>query len=120
VASFVVDENMSNLVARALRRAGHDAIHIRQAGLKGASDARVLEFAKSMTATLITQDLGFGDLDKYPLGSHYGIILMKIQDNEPYHIRSARLLEVLDDQIHAGLEGCLLTIEAMTVQRYGP
>jgi len=35
VASFVVDEDMSLSIARGLREAGHDAIHVREAGLVG-------------------------------------------------------------------------------------
>lgn len=40
---FLVDENLSPVIATGLREAGHGAAHARDLGLAGASDSVVLE-----------------------------------------------------------------------------
>ena len=44
-----LDENISPLHARELRTEGYDALGVVEAGLSGASDERVLEFAVRTT-----------------------------------------------------------------------
>ena len=55
---FLLDENLPNALFRALRRrASHlDAIRIQDAGLRGASDPDVLEFAASDGRILLSRD----------------------------------------------------------------
>jgi hypothetical protein len=46
---FLIDENLSPLLARHLRTAhGFDAVHVQELGLRGASDADIL--ARAITA----------------------------------------------------------------------
>jgi predicted nuclease of predicted toxin-antitoxin system len=120
VASFVVDEDMSQSLARLLREAGHDAVHVRDVGLRGAPDVVVLRFAQDRGATLITEDIGFGDLRQYPLGSHAGIILLLIREELPYSFHNRRAMQVIEEELEAGLTGCLLVVDATTVRRREP
>ena len=120
MASFGVDEDMSNSIARVLREAGHDAIHIREAGLQGSPDLVVFQFAQTRNATIITEDVGFGDIRAYPLGSHAGIILLRMPEEVPYYFRVDRIMDVLPDELDAGLIGCLLVVEPTTVRRREP
>jgi predicted nuclease of predicted toxin-antitoxin system len=57
---FVLDENLSERVAGALRSAGHDVVHVREVGLAAARDTEVLDFAASEARVLISADTDFG------------------------------------------------------------
>jgi predicted nuclease of predicted toxin-antitoxin system len=120
VASYIIDEDMSVTVARVLREAGHDAIHIREAGMQGAPDALVFLLAKSRNAILVTEDLDFSDIRAYPLGTHSGSVILRIPDNVAYSTRVRRVMEAIEDELHDGLDGCLLIVEAATTRRRNP
>ncbi|MPZ67436.1 MAG: hypothetical protein GEU83_18705 [Pseudonocardiaceae bacterium] len=55
---FLVDENLSHRVCDRLNAAGHDAAHVRDAGMHGATDRQVLTMAVTDERVLITADRG--------------------------------------------------------------
>jgi predicted nuclease of predicted toxin-antitoxin system len=57
---FLVDSPVSPLVAEALRRNGHDAIHVRDYGLQASDDAAIFERAAHERRIIITGDTDFG------------------------------------------------------------
>ncbi len=72
---FVVDEDMSRATGRTLQAEGYTALDIRDCGLRGAKDDEIYKFAQEEKAVLLTGDKGFGNLLKFPLGSHCGILI---------------------------------------------
>jgi predicted nuclease of predicted toxin-antitoxin system len=44
---FLIDNNLSPILAESLRSAGHEAVHLRELGLQDAPDPVVLEYARS-------------------------------------------------------------------------
>jgi predicted nuclease of predicted toxin-antitoxin system len=44
---FLVDNNLSSVLAEILRAAGHDVSHVREVGLQAAADQVVLAAAKA-------------------------------------------------------------------------
>lgn len=75
---LLLDENISPLVAEALRLEGYDALHVRETGLKGRADQEILTFAKKEGRALVTLDADFADVRRFPLGSHTGIIRLRL------------------------------------------
>lgn len=75
---FLLDEDLSPRSAEYLRSLGHDAIHVREVGLKGSPDQAVIAFAQSEGRILLTRDRDFADIRRYPPGSHAGIARLKI------------------------------------------
>ena len=55
---FLVDENLSPRVCDHLNRAGHEAVHVRDEGLRSAPDVRVLATAAADGRVLLTADRG--------------------------------------------------------------
>ena len=76
---FLIDENISPLVAQELQALGYNVKHVREVGLKGCSDREVMEYARREKRALITLDADFADVRKYPPGTHAGIIRLKLK-----------------------------------------
>ena len=57
---FLVDENLSPRLCDALDDLGHEAVHVRDIGLKSASDVDVLARARADGAVLLSADTDFG------------------------------------------------------------
>ncbi|MFQ5964320.1 MAG: DUF5615 family PIN-like protein [Candidatus Scalinduaceae bacterium] len=77
---FVVDEDMPRSTGRMLQAEGYNALDIRDYGLRGAKDDEIYKFAQEEKAVLLTGDKGFGNLLKFPLGSHFGILIAHFPD----------------------------------------
>lgn len=73
---FLIDEDMPRSTADVLRERGHEALDVRDCGLRGKSDDEVFKFAQKEGAIVLTADLGFGNFLHYPLGSHTGIVIV--------------------------------------------
>jgi predicted nuclease of predicted toxin-antitoxin system len=59
---FLVDQNLSPLVAKLLRDAGHDAIHTREIGMATSDDASIFDRAATEDRTILSADTDFGTL----------------------------------------------------------
>ncbi|MFQ6121416.1 MAG: DUF5615 family PIN-like protein [Methanosarcinales archaeon] len=76
---LLIDENISPLVAEGLRDLRYDAIHVKEVSLKGHTDEEIMAFAKREGRTLLTLDIDFADIRKYPIGTHSGVIRLKLK-----------------------------------------
>lgn len=75
-----LDENMPAAMAELLRQAGHDLRTVTDEGLGGTDDPQILEAASRERRVLVTFDLDFADIRKYPVGSHSGIVVFRLHD----------------------------------------
>lgn len=72
-----LDENLSRHLRKSLSALGHDVTTAADQGLLSQPDAAISAAARTEGRMLLTLDLEFGDLGKYPPGSHPGIILFR-------------------------------------------
>jgi predicted nuclease of predicted toxin-antitoxin system len=59
---FLIDNNLSPLLAEYLKAVGHDAVHIRDYGLQGATDPHCAREARDEARVLISADTDFGTI----------------------------------------------------------
>ncbi len=72
-----LDENLGRTHADALRRAGYDALRVRDQGLSGAADDVVWQHVCTEGRLLITLDLDFSDVRRFVPGTHPGILILR-------------------------------------------
>ena len=65
---FLIDEDLPRSMAVILRRYGHEAVDVRDIGLRGAKDPQIASCAQSEGLCLITGDFDFSDIRNYPPG----------------------------------------------------
>lgn len=73
---FLIDENLSPLLARYLRQLQYRAKAVRELGLKGKSDEEIFSFCEKKKRIIITADLDFGEMFFRHLGN-VSIILLR-------------------------------------------
>jgi predicted nuclease of predicted toxin-antitoxin system len=83
----------------------------RDVGLRGQPDARVFADAQARQAILVTADKGFANTLTYPLGTHAGIIVVRIPDELPTRVLNEELLRTLESLRHDDLAGALAIVE---------
>ena len=105
-----LDENISRHLKQPLTEVGHTVFTAAEQGLLGRRDQEVAAAASVEGCVLLTLDLEFGDLRKYPPGSHPGVILFRPQTLGPLAVSRF----VVDFVRHADLQelaGCVVAAE---------
>ena len=74
---IVIDEDIHRSLAGVLQALGHHVIDVRDSGLRGKPDGDIFRFAQEQNAILLSGDLGFANVIRFPLGSHQGIIILR-------------------------------------------
>ena len=90
---FLVDMGISPRSAAFLRRQGHDAIHLHDAGLDRLSDAGILSKALSEGRILLTHDLDFGELMAASGAQLPSVITFRLRNMSADHVN--RYLEFI-------------------------
>lgn len=72
----VIDEDLPRSLDEALEDLGWEVKDVRDFGLRGKSDEEIISFAKKSRAVLFSGDWGFANTLRFPLKSHYGIVIL--------------------------------------------
>jgi predicted nuclease of predicted toxin-antitoxin system len=94
---FKIDENLPEDLAQLLRDAGWDCRSVVDQQLGGEGDPRIADVCRAENRILITFDRGFANIHSYPLLSHPGVILFRLDNQAKSHVLavSGRLLDLL-------------------------
>ena len=102
-----LDENLSRTHAEFLRSRGYEADRVHDQGLSGASDDAVWQRVNAERRFLITLDLDFSDVRRFPPGSHPGILLIRPRSNSRAAVLEI-LQRILSEQSLESFQGCLV------------
>ena len=75
-----IDENLPRGLVAELAAMNHDVDSVLTEGLQGCDDPDVWTGAQNAGRFLITQDLDFSDLRKFKLGTHRGLLLVRLPE----------------------------------------
>ena len=91
-----VDENLPTEVVDLLRAAKHDALTVAEEGLGGAEDAHRAATCQGEGRGLITLDVGFSNVRRYPPAATAGIVVLRLErQDKPRVLGVARRLLIL-------------------------
>lgn len=75
---FLVDADLPRSVIDLLQRSGHEAVDVRDIGLRAAKDSLIAAYAKSKALCLVTGDFDFADIRNYPPREYEGLVVLNL------------------------------------------
>lgn len=78
---FKLDENFGNRTQELFCAAGHDVETVRSQKLQGCSDRHIYEVCCAEQRCLVTLDLDFTDVTRYPPISASGIVVIRVSQS---------------------------------------
>jgi predicted nuclease of predicted toxin-antitoxin system len=108
--AFKLDESLSRHLKSELAALGFDSMTVADEGLLSRPDSEVAAAAKHEERILLSLDLDFANVMKYPPGSHPGIVLFRPSTLGPGAVN--RLVTAfLREYEMPVLSGCLVVVE---------
>ena len=114
--TFLVDNALSPLLAKGLRAAGLDAVHVRDLGLQAAGDEALFELAAREDRILLSEDTDFGTLLALRESAKPSVILFRHMPDRSATSLTSILLTNLD-AVEADLTtGAIVVFEANRIR----
>ncbi len=93
---FLIDADLPRSTKSLLERFGHEAIDVRDVGLRSAKDPIIARYSQDHQACLLTGDFGFADIRNYPPESYYGIVVLELPRDATANV----ILSLIEDMLH--------------------
>jgi predicted nuclease of predicted toxin-antitoxin system len=113
---LLVDNALSPVLAELLRKAGHQAVHVRDIGLHHAADEDIFERATSADFVLVTADTDFGTLLARRSAAKPSLILFRGEGSRKPEALATLMLSNLAQLREALATGCIVTFEPTRVR----
>ncbi len=78
---FKLDENFGSRTQLLFQSHGHDVMTVRDQQLQGCSDHRLYEVCHAEQRCLVTLDLDFSDVLRFPPQQAHGIVVIRVPHN---------------------------------------
>jgi predicted nuclease of predicted toxin-antitoxin system len=107
---FKTDENLPIQIADWVRQQGHDALSVAEQGLAGFADPAVAAVSQVEKRAIVSLDLDFSDIRRYPPENYAGIIILRpvVQMIPALERMMARAVALLSQE---PLDGCLWIVD---------
>jgi len=112
---FKLDENLSPTLASEFISAGHEAHSALEQALGGSVDPRLIEVCRLEGRALVTLDLDFANIHRYPPGRYAGIMVLRL-GTQAYGPVTAALANAIALLQREALSGRLWIVEAGRVR----
>lgn len=106
---FKIDENLSDRTKDIFIECGHDCHNVHEEGIAGGTDDALVEICRSEERHLVTVDLDFADIIRYPPDGYAGIIVFRVSRQDPEFL-NRRLREVMSVLESIRLPGHLVIV----------
>ncbi|MCL4456587.1 MAG: DUF5615 family PIN-like protein [Nitrospirae bacterium] len=109
---FKLDENFGTRTQHLFRSAGHDVQTVRDEGLEGSSDHHLYEECCNENRCLVTLDLDFSDITRFPPAQSGGIVVIRVPKNPSISLLEQLILQFLQALSNMSVENRLWIVEA--------
>jgi predicted nuclease of predicted toxin-antitoxin system len=114
---ILVDENLPRSLAPRLRRAGHDAVDLRELGKTGISDPDILALANADQRVVVSANYKhFANILLYPPAKSHGILVVRMPKCTMQALM-ARIEDALANAPEAAFQACLTIVEPGRIRR---
>ena len=107
---FLADAGISPKTVAFLNAAGHDAVHVRQIGLKRASDADIVRRSRQEGRVVLTFDLDFGQILALGVAGSPSVVIFRLSDETSTSV-NWRLEAVITERRAELEQGALILVE---------
>jgi predicted nuclease of predicted toxin-antitoxin system len=108
---FKLDENFGARTQHLFRSAGHDVQTVRDEGLEGSSDHHLYEECCNENRCLVTLDLDFSDITRFPPAKAGGIVVIRVPKNPSISLLEQLILQFLQALSNMSVENRLWIVE---------
>jgi len=108
---FKLDENFGIRTQQLFRAAGHDVRTVHNEGLQGSSDQYLYEVCCTEQRCLVTLDLDFADIIRFPPNQAGGIIVIRVPRNPSLSLLEKLSRQFLQMVTHMSVEKLLWIVE---------
>lgn len=78
---FLIDADLPRSTKELLQRYGHEAVDVRDVGLRSARDFQIAHYARTHSLCLLTGDYDFSDIRAYPPSQYSGLVILNVPPN---------------------------------------
>jgi len=108
---FKLDENFGTRTREIFRAAGHNAQTVRDEGLQGCSDQYLYEVCCAEKRCLVTLDLDFADVRRFPPTEANGIVVIRVPRNPSLTLLERLVRQFLQALAQMPIENRLWIVE---------
>jgi predicted nuclease of predicted toxin-antitoxin system len=113
---FKLDENFGSRSSHLFAAAGYDAQTVRQEELSGASDLTIFEVCQRENRCLVTLDLDFADVVRFPAGNTSGIAVLRLPKSASLRLLEKMVSDLLSVLRTSPITGQLWIVEAARIR----
>ncbi|TAK53247.1 MAG: hypothetical protein EPO24_14650 [Bacteroidetes bacterium] len=113
---FLIDEDMPRSTAPLLIQHGFPASDVRDIGLRSASDESIYAYAQKHGLTILTRDRGFGDIIRFPLSAHHGILVIRFPNETPTKTLNKFIVQQIVRLSETEIRGNVIIIDSKTIR----
>lgn len=113
--NFLIDNNLSPLLAALLIELGHNAIHVKSVNMSGASDREIFQLAFSEKRIIVSADTDFGFILSEWKNNLPSIILLRFISTNP-NVQLKYLKNIIENFAQEMMEGHIVVVEPTRVR----
>ncbi len=113
---ILVDENLPRSLLQDLNDIGHEAISVKDCVIRGSPDETVYSYAQEKNAVILTRDRGFGNIWRFPLGHHHGIIVINLPNEMAATRVKTTIISKLQTLSPEDIRGNVVIIEPVKIR----
>lgn len=115
---FKLDENFGTRTQRVFRESGYEADTVFDEGLQGADDRRIFDTCCREQRCLVTLDLDFSDVIRFPPGLCGGIVVIRSPQNPSLALLEGLVAAFLQNLSNVSLIGHLWIVEPGRIRQH--